>query len=277
MLIESVTALTEKRVGSHAAIGTNAGRVGSLQRAKTEERRIIRQKKRETEIRECEELEMLANRNNARKFYQKVRRLTEGFKTGAFSYKNKDGDLVTDIQSSLKLWREHFSNFLKSDSCACHRECEDPDTPIDDDGIDVTLPDHDEMRIAITQLSNDKAAGADGLPSKLFKHGGEELATCMYKHLCKIWSDESMPTESNLSILCPIHKKGDPAIYANIKIHLDKSEFLKRETEFLGHIITPASVKKFPIPKSTKQIKELLGLTGFSTSKALTHLNITSS
>lgn len=60
---------------------------------------------------------------------------------------------------------------------------------------------------------------------------------------------------------------------ANLKIQLDKSEFLKRETEFLGHIITPAGiktnpkkiecVKNFPIPKNTKQIKQFLGLTGY--------------
>ncbi|XP_054745958.1 uncharacterized protein LOC129250353 [Anastrepha obliqua] len=158
-----------------------------------EERRNIRQKKREGEIRECEELEMLANRNSARKFYQKVRRLTEGFKTGAFSCKNKDGDLVTDIQGILKFWRKHFSNLLSSDSCVCHRECrecEDPDTPIVDNGIDVTLPDNDEVRIAITRLKNNKAAGADALPTELFKHGGEGLVSCMLHLLCNIWSDE---------------------------------------------------------------------------------------
>lgn len=60
---------------------------------------------------------------------------------------------------------------------------------------------------------------------------------------------------------------------ANLKIQLDKSEFLKKETEFLGHIITTEGVKpnpkkiecvvNFPIPKTTKQIKQFLGLTGY--------------
>lgn len=60
---------------------------------------------------------------------------------------------------------------------------------------------------------------------------------------------------------------------ANLKIQLDKSEFLKKETEFLGHIVTTAGVKpnpkkiecvvNFPIPKTTKQIKQFLGLTGY--------------
>ena len=49
----------------------------------------------------------------------------------------------------------------------------------------------------------------------------------------------------------------------NLKVQLDKSEFLKRETEFLGHVIstkgvrpTPKKVeciKNFPIPKISKK------------------------
>lgn len=60
---------------------------------------------------------------------------------------------------------------------------------------------------------------------------------------------------------------------ANLKVQLDKSEFCKRETEFLGHIVTQNGVKpnpakvecviNFPIPKTPKQIKQFLGLTGY--------------
>ncbi|CAD7002024.1 unnamed protein product [Ceratitis capitata] len=59
----------------------------------------------------------------------------------------------------------------------------------------------------------------------------------------------------------------------NLKIQLDKSEFLKKETEFLEHIITTEGVKpnpkkiecvvNFSIPKTAKQIKQFLGLTGY--------------
>lgn len=59
----------------------------------------------------------------------------------------------------------------------------------------------------------------------------------------------------------------------NFKIQMDKSEFLKRETPYLGHVITPEGVKpnpdkisailKYPIPKTTKQIKGFLGLLGY--------------
>lgn len=60
---------------------------------------------------------------------------------------------------------------------------------------------------------------------------------------------------------------------ANFKIQLDKSEFLRKEVAYLGHIVTPEGVKpnpdkihaiqKFPLPKTTKQIKGFLGLLGY--------------
>lgn len=59
----------------------------------------------------------------------------------------------------------------------------------------------------------------------------------------------------------------------NLKIQVDKCEFLKRETEFLGHIISSEGVKpnpekiekisQWPIPKSQKEIKQFLGLVGY--------------
>lgn len=60
---------------------------------------------------------------------------------------------------------------------------------------------------------------------------------------------------------------------ANLKVQLDKSEFMKKETEFLGHIVTQHGIKanpkkiqcvvNFPLPKTPKEIKQFLGLTGY--------------
>ena len=59
----------------------------------------------------------------------------------------------------------------------------------------------------------------------------------------------------------------------NLKIQLDKSEFLRKEVEFLGHLITPQGIKpnpskisaieNFPVPRTTKEIKSFLGLVGY--------------
>lgn len=60
---------------------------------------------------------------------------------------------------------------------------------------------------------------------------------------------------------------------SNFKIQLDKSEFLQKSVQYLGHIITPngvkpnpekiMAIKKFPIPRTQKEIKSFLGLLGY--------------
>lgn len=59
----------------------------------------------------------------------------------------------------------------------------------------------------------------------------------------------------------------------NLKIQPDKCEFLKRECLYLGHIISEHGIKpdpkkitsvlEFPVPKTVKQIKSFLGLSGY--------------
>lgn len=60
---------------------------------------------------------------------------------------------------------------------------------------------------------------------------------------------------------------------SNFKIQMDKSEFLKLETQFLGHVVCKDGVKpnpdkisvinNYPIPKNTTEIKRFLGLLGY--------------
>lgn len=60
---------------------------------------------------------------------------------------------------------------------------------------------------------------------------------------------------------------------ANLKVQLDKSEFLKKEIAFLGHLVTTNGIRpnpdkvqaimNFPIPRTTKEIKSFLGLLGY--------------
>lgn len=179
-----------------------------------EEKRVFRRKKREAEKRELDGIEMNCSRNEARKFYERVKRQTGGSKTGAAACRDENGNLVTDIQGMLRRWRDHFNGLLNGSTVA---EEVEPDIPITDDGVDIPPPDYDEVVKAVKRLKNNKAPGADGIPAELFKTGGEELLKRMHKLLCKIWSDERMPSDWNLSILCPIHKKGDSTVCANYR------------------------------------------------------------
>lgn len=60
---------------------------------------------------------------------------------------------------------------------------------------------------------------------------------------------------------------------SNMRIQMDKCKFMKREIKFLGHIVNGngiqpdpdkvEAIKKIIIPKTTKQIKQFLGLIGY--------------
>lgn len=60
---------------------------------------------------------------------------------------------------------------------------------------------------------------------------------------------------------------------ANLKLQVDKCNFLKRETEYLGHILTTDGIKPNPnkiknivslnLPTNAKQIKSFLGVSGY--------------
>ena len=150
-------------------------------------------------------MEEKRDRGEARKFYQKVKR--KGFGTGIPTCKDIDGNLVTDTQSVQQIWREHFRSLLVPEG-----SISDEITPIIDDGVDCPPPSQNEINTAIARLKNNKAAGADGLPAELFKAGGDELATCMHQLINTVWLKECMPDDWNLSVLCPVLKKGDPSV-----------------------------------------------------------------
>jgi hypothetical protein len=55
----------------------------------------------------------------------------------------------------------------------------------------------------------------------------------------------------------------------NLKLQLDKCEFLRKEVTFLGHKISEfdsrkiEAIRNFPVAKTAKQLKRFLGLAGY--------------
>ena len=127
--------------------------------------------------------------------------------------KDVDGNLVTDIQTVLGIWREHFTALLVPEGS----EDDDDLEEILEDHIDCPPPTRDEVRTAIARLKNGKAAGADGLQAELFKAGGDKLVDGMHQLISNVWRGEHMPDDWALSVLCPIFKKGDPSVCSNYR------------------------------------------------------------
>uniref|UniRef100_W8BTN6 Uncharacterized protein n=1 Tax=Ceratitis capitata TaxID=7213 RepID=W8BTN6_CERCA len=93
-------------------------------------------------------------------------------------------DLGTDAQSIPTVWREHCSSMQNGSESVTSAD-DETNFLIDDDGIGVSLPDYEEVRIEIFRLKNNIAAAADALPAELFKYGLEELIRCMRQILCE--------------------------------------------------------------------------------------------
>ena len=134
--------------------------VEDYKQKRREERRFIRRRKREQERCEREEIEVYRSRNNAQKFFKNVKR-----KPGASSCRAERGNLTTDAQGVLRLWRHHFSSLLRSegDINAATRE-DSEQAPIDDDGVEIPPPSHNDVRLAIQRLKNNKAGGDEHVP-----------------------------------------------------------------------------------------------------------------
>ena len=76
-----------------------------------EERHLFRRKKHEFVKAECEKIEF----HGSRKLFQKIKQMSEGFKSRTSLCKDQDGNIVTDIKSSLELRRAHFNATLNGD------------------------------------------------------------------------------------------------------------------------------------------------------------------
>lgn len=98
---------------------------------------------------------------------------------------------------------------------------------------------------------------------------GEFLGKC-----CLVYKDDIIVFSSSLEE----HKKDLMKILnrlkeSNLKIQLDKCEFFRKEVQYLGHTVSEEGVKpntdkieiikKWPIPKNEKEIRQFLGTLGY--------------
>ena len=114
---------------------------------------------------------------------------------------------MTDIKSSIDLWRAHFNAIFNGDeSNNSANEMIRPSRP-------TTL---DNTALVASPDRFNKDRGYDGFPAELFKAGGDELVSCMHHLLYNIWSLESMRSDWSLSVLCPVLKKDDATIYSSL-------------------------------------------------------------
>lgn len=115
--------------------------------------------------------------------------------------------------------------------------------------------------------------GLKNAPST-FQRVMDNLLRGLQNEVCLVYLDDIIVFSTSLQEhIINLEKVFQRLRESNFKIQMDKSEFLKLETDFLGHVITRdgvkpnpdkiATIEKYPLPKTTKQIKQFLGLLGY--------------
>mgnify|MGYP001802330248 CR=1 FL=1 len=76
-------------------------------------------------------------------------------------------------------------------------------------------PDMNKLISAIGSMQDRKAPNKDGIPSEVWKHGGQKMTECLLKLIQKVWDTEKVPQDWKDASIVPLFKKGDRKHYGN--------------------------------------------------------------
>ena len=180
----------------------------------SEVKRNIRTDKRGFVDRMAQEAEEAAASGNMKQLYDITKKLTGKFGRTERPVKDKNGSVLVGADKQLSRWAEHFEELLNRPAPA-----NAPDIPAaeEDLPIDCGKPTREEIRKAIKQLKNGKAAGTDEIPAEALKVDPEMLAEILYGLFEKIWEEEEIPLEWKEGLLIKIAKKGDLGLCSNYR------------------------------------------------------------
>jgi len=113
---------------------------------------------------------------------------------------------ISLLKRVMERWKDHFHELLNSTA-----QDKGPSVMQDykDTNEEDSTPTVEEVEVAVQKLKNYKAPGTNNIPVELFRYGRNELVKHLHTIIKDFWQKEKVPTEWNVSIICPIHKRGD--------------------------------------------------------------------
>jgi hypothetical protein len=126
--------------------------------------------------------------------------------------KKEKGDFVTDCQSILARWRNHFSQLFN-----VHGVNEVRKTEIHTAEPLVPEPNAFEVEMAVEKLKRHKSAGFDQIPAEYIKVGGRTIHSEIHKLNNLIWNKKELPEELKGMVIVPVYKKGDKTDCSNYR------------------------------------------------------------
>ncbi|VDP79489.1 unnamed protein product, partial [Schistosoma curassoni] len=101
-----------------------------------------------------------------KQFYDATKKLAWKYSKPERPVKSKEGKPITEIQQQRNRWVEFFEELLNRPAPMNPPDIEAAHT---DRSIDVNPPTKEEIRMAVKQIKNEKAAGPDNIPAEALK------------------------------------------------------------------------------------------------------------
>ena len=155
----------------------------------------------------AEEMQGFADRHDSKRFYHALKEIYGPSSSASSPLLSADGTTVlSDPEQILKRWAEHFCNVLnRPSSISAEAIANLPQVPIDS-SLDA-LPTSDEVRKAISQLSDGKAPGRDCIPAEIYKCGGDALVERLTELFKLIWEKQVLPQDFKDASIVHLYKK----------------------------------------------------------------------
>ena len=127
--------------------------------------------------------------------------------------KDKDGNVMTDEESVLRMWKEYYMGLMNEENERDRREIDGERVNLEVESISK-----EEVRENMQRMKNGKAVGPDDIPVEVWKCLGESALKFLTKLYNRTMESERMPEEWRDSVLIPIFKnKGDVQSCSNYR------------------------------------------------------------
>ena len=162
-----------------------------------------------------EDLQGYVEQHSSRLFFSGLRAVYRPPSSTEMPIRASDGTLLTEKAHILECRMEHFSQLLSKTSNVEDQTIQDmPQCPLIHT-LDVP-PTKVETIKAIKQLQMGKAPGADGIPHKIFKAGGEALTEQLISLFLLFWERGDVPKDLKDANIVHLYKnKGEKATCDN--------------------------------------------------------------
>jgi len=148
--------------------------------------------------------EIVANKHNIKLFFRNCNQVKQGFKPQAKIINKEDGTMVIQDEEIAKKFSNYFEKLLNKP----HAQSSEPEMVLTAESYIENLS-LEEVQKDIKKLKNNKAPGENLNNAEMIKAGGPTLAKYLHRLIEYIWTNEIIPEEWNVGIICPIYKKRD--------------------------------------------------------------------